>query len=146
MEPSLSPLAEMQAVFLSELRRTGNVSAAARRAKRARGGFYRDRDRDPAFAADWADALEEATDWLELEAVRRAVEGTEEDRFYQGTAVGTVTRYSDGLLMFLLKARRPSSFDPRYRGVESRNGINEDAIRASIEHKLAQFHGGDDAG
>ena len=80
-----------QAAFLVSLRQTGNVSAAAR-------------------AAAWADALEEAADRLEMEAFRRAVEGIGEDRYFRGDVVGSVTRNSDRLLMFLLKARRPSKF------------------------------------
>ena len=96
-----------QDMFLTALRQTGNVSAAARAAGVARSRCYEVRRRDPDFATGWQDALEEAADWLEFEALRRAVEGTEEDRFFGGHIVGQVTRYSDALLMFLLKARRP---------------------------------------
>ena len=99
-----------QPVFLHALRATGNVSAAARSAGTCRSRCYEVRRRDAAFAAAWADALEEAADRLEMEAFRRAVEGVGEDRFFRGDLVGRVTRYSDRLLMFLLKARRPSTF------------------------------------
>ena len=102
--------ADWQASFLTALRQTGNISAAAREAGVARSRCYDLRRRNPDFAASWEDALEEAADWLELEALRRAVEGTEEDRFFGGHIVGQVTRYSDALLMFLLKARRPGRF------------------------------------
>ncbi|MEC7236857.1 MAG: hypothetical protein VXW17_02435, partial [Pseudomonadota bacterium] len=91
-------------VFLAQLRETGNVSAAARAAGTCRSRCYEGRRRDPAFAAAWADALEEAADRLEMEAFRRAVCGVGEDRFFQGHIVGEVTRYSDSLLMFLLRA------------------------------------------
>jgi hypothetical protein len=43
-------------------------------AARARAQLYRLRKQDTAFAALWDDALEEAADWLELEALRRAAE------------------------------------------------------------------------
>ena len=61
--------------FLQTLRETGNVSAAARHVGKSRAAVYRARKQDDAFAADWDDALEEAADWLELEALRRAVGG-----------------------------------------------------------------------
>ena len=99
-----------QPVFLHALRASGNVSAAARAAGTCRSRCYEARRRDPGFAAAWADALEEAADRLEMEAFRRAVEGVGEDRFFRGDVVGQVTRYSDRLLMFLLKARRPAVF------------------------------------
>ena len=41
---------------------------------------------------------------LESEAIRRAT-GYEEEVWYQGEMVGTTTKYSDGLLQTLLKAR-----------------------------------------
>lgn len=47
---------------------------------------------------------------LEDEGMRRAVEGVEEPIFYKGEEVGTVQRYSDGLLSFMLQAN-----DERYR-------------------------------
>ena len=45
-----------------------------------------------------------------MEAFWRAVGGIGEDRYFRGDLVGSVTRYSDRLLMFLLEARRPSKF------------------------------------
>ena len=97
--------------FLMRLAETGNVSAAARHAGRPRSYVYDCRRRDAAFGAAWADALEEAADRLELEALRRAVDGVDEDKFFQGAVVGQITRYSDNLLMFLLRARRPALFN-----------------------------------
>lgn len=102
-----------QEAFLAHLRETGNVSAAARAAGTCRSRCYEWRRRDRVFAAAWADALEEAADRLEMEAFRRAVKGVGEDRFFQGSVVGEVTHYSDSLLMFLLRARRPSRFGAR---------------------------------
>lgn len=110
--PSDNPDARQspQASFLQHLSQSGNVSAAARAAGRSRQYFYRCHRRNPAFAAAWAHAVEEAADRLELEAVRRAVDGVETEQFYQGQVIGVVRRYSDALLMFLLKARRPDRF------------------------------------
>ena len=107
------PAGGRRAVFLTALRETGNVSAAARRAGTNRSVCYGWRRRDSGFAAAWEDALEEAADRLEMEAFRRAVDGVEEERFFGGQVIGEVTRYSDSLLMFLLRARRPAIYGPR---------------------------------
>ena len=99
--------------FLAVLWETGNVSAAARRAGTSRSVCYRHRRRHAGFAAAWEDALEEAADRLEMEAFRRAVDGVGEERFFGGRVIGEVTRYSDSLLMFLLRARRPAIYGLR---------------------------------
>ena len=52
---------------------------------------------------------------LEDEARRRALQGVEKPVFREGRQVGTVTEYSDTLLIFLLKARRPEKFRDRAR-------------------------------
>ena len=53
-----------------------------------------------------------ASEVLIDEATRRAVDGVEEPvDFYKGKAGGTVNRYSDNLLMFLIKAKRPEYRD-----------------------------------
>ena len=80
--------APWRALFFEMLRKTGNVSAAARHAGRARAQLYRLRKQDTAFAALWDDALEEAADWLELEALRWAKDGTEEGRYFRGEMIG----------------------------------------------------------
>jgi len=55
------------------------------------------------------DRLKEAeqvgTQGLVSAAIKRAVNGVEEDVYYQGDVVGTKTNYSDGLLQTLLKAK-----------------------------------------
>ncbi len=74
---------------------------------------YNWRKGDEAFATAWDEALDAGTDALEDEAVRRAHEGVEEPVFYQGEEVARVRKYSDNLLMFLLKGRRPERFRER---------------------------------
>jgi hypothetical protein len=61
---------------------------------------------DKEFAASMADALKEGADRLEDEALRRAKDGVDEPRFYQGEVCGYVRKYSDTLAILLLKARR----------------------------------------
>jgi hypothetical protein len=97
---------EWVGTFLSALRRSPNVSAAARAAGVTRQAVYLYRESDPDFARAWDDALAESTDHLVGEAYRRAFEGTDEPVFYKGEECGTVRKYSDTLTCFLLKAHR----------------------------------------
>jgi hypothetical protein len=79
-------------VFLVTIRATGNVRLAASAAGINRATPYVRANRDPAFAAAWAEAEQEAIDILEAEARRRALTG------------------SDALIMFLLRAHRPERY------------------------------------
>jgi hypothetical protein len=106
-------LGTWKAKFLASLRRMGNVSRALKAAGVGRQTAYDHRDRDPNFARQWAEALEQAADWLEREAWRRAVKGTDRPVFQQGGRVGTVRDYSDTLLIHLLKAHKPEKYRDR---------------------------------
>ena len=97
-------------LFLDTLRGTGNVRLSARNANITRQVVYRARDRSAKFRADWDEALEEARELLEAEARRRAAIGVDEPVFYKGEVVGHIRKYSDTLLMFLLKAHWPEKF------------------------------------
>ncbi len=96
--------------FLQGLREGDTIALAARLARVKRETTYRWRKKDPEFAAAWDDALEEGNDALEDEAFLRAVKGVGKPVFYKGKVCGHVQKYSDSLLMFLLKARRPDKF------------------------------------
>ncbi len=52
-------------------------------------------------------------DLLEDEAVRRAKDGVEEPVYQGGKLVGHVQKYSDTLLIFLLKGAKPEKFRER---------------------------------
>ena len=83
-----------------------------------RSSHYRWREKDSEYRAALDLAKEDATEVLEAEAFRRAVEGVEEQvGWYRGVAGGTVRRYSDVLLIFLLKRGRrrnpPPAGSPR---------------------------------
>ena len=97
-------------LFLDTLRGTGNVRLSARNANVTRQVVYRARDSSAKFRADWDEAIEEARELLEAEARRRAAIGVEEPVFYKGEIVGHIRKYSDNLLMFLLKAHWPEKF------------------------------------
>lgn len=96
--------------FFAALRQTGNIREACEAADITRANVYMRRKNDERFAASWTDAVEESADVLEREAWRRAVEGTEEEIFKDGQLVGVTRRYSDTLLIFLLKGMRPAKF------------------------------------
>lgn len=96
--------------FLSSLAETANVRAAAAKTKIARGTWYDLRARDADFKAQWDKAVELGTDAFEDEAVRRAHQGVDKPVFYQGKRCGSIREYSDTLLIFMLKARRPEKY------------------------------------
>jgi hypothetical protein len=99
--------------FLAALARTGNVTLAAEIAHIARSAHYQWLEADPVYAAAYEDAMEQAAQRLEAEARRRAEEGVEEPVFYQGKQCGVIRRYSDALLMFLLKGALPDKYKER---------------------------------
>lgn len=101
--------------FINALRDEGNVSTAAFRADISRQTAYRHRRDFVTFREQWEDALEEATDKLELEARRRALEGTLKPVYYQGEEVGKVREYSDTLMIYLLKVHRYEKQKPPLR-------------------------------
>ena len=98
--------------FLRALADTGSVTAVAA-AGTSRTRVYELRKLDPAFAAAWAEAEDIAADRLADEARRRAMEGVPIPLVSAGKLVRDdngqpimVRRYSDNLLMALLKAHR----------------------------------------
>jgi hypothetical protein len=99
-----------RAAFLEALGHGWSVRHAAVHAGRHWRRFYTLRDRDETFAAEWADAVGAGTDVLEHEAFRRAVDGVTEPIYQGGELVGHVQRYSDKLLEFLLRGRRPQTY------------------------------------
>jgi hypothetical protein len=112
---------ERQERFLKALSETGSVTAAARIASSSRTRLYAARKAHPAFATAWEEAEEIAADRLEDEARRRALEGVPEPLVSAGKLVRdddgqpiTLRRYSDHLLLALIKARRPP---PRERSL-----------------------------
>lgn len=134
-----------RAAFLKALTDTGNVSAAARAAKASRSRAYQLKAADPEFAAEWTDALETAIDSLDAEARRRALGGVETPHFQQGRVAGTVRKYSDALLMFLLRAHRPERYRDRAVGGSEADADAENAFadaRETLAARLARLDDG----
>lgn len=105
---------QKRAAFLEAFELIGNVSDAAAAAGISRTTHYEWLNTDAAYAAAFADAREGAADRLEREAVRRARDGVAEPVFHKGEVVGHVQRYSDTLLIFLLKGLRPEKYRERF--------------------------------
>lgn len=101
--------------FLDALREHGTVSAAATAAGRNRSYCYEARANDPAFAAAWDEIDGAVTDQLEAEAIRRAKDGVINDVYFRGEVVGQERVYSDSLLQFLLRGKRPEVYGDRTR-------------------------------
>ena len=121
-------------LFLDTLRGTGNVRLATSNADVARQVAYRARDSSATFRADWDEALEEARELLEAEARRRAAIGVDEPVFYKGKVVGHIRKYSDNLLMFLLKAHWPEKFRDNYAVEHSGPSGGPVKVEAKTEH------------
>jgi hypothetical protein len=143
--------------FLAAYAVSGNLSRAAKAAKVARRSHY-DWMTDPAYAAAFEDAREQAGEALEEEARRRAVTGTLKPVIYQGSLcreevaertesidpeTGEVTvkteykkigkplairEYSDTLLIFLMKGAMPN----KYRDNVQVTGANGGPIETSL--------------
>lgn len=102
-----------EAKFIAALATTGNVTLSCKLAEFNRRAAYDRKNSDPAFAEKWEAALELGIDALEDEATRRALEGTEKPVFHQGVICGHVKEFSDTLMIFMLKSRRPEKFKDR---------------------------------
>ncbi len=129
-----------QAAFLSSLRRTGNVTAAARDAGVSRSTYYRWIDIDPEYAGQVEAVSEELADELEQEARRRALEGVEEPVFRGGERVGTIRKFSDSLLLAMLRAKRPEQFrdsvDVTNRLEDGMTAVNPEVLKTMTEDEV----------
>lgn len=102
-----------KAAFLVEFAKRGIVTTAARSIDVDRATVYRWYESDPAFALAFDDAKEQATDAMENEARRRAVDGVDKPVFQGGELVGYIREYSDTLLTKMLAANRPEKYRER---------------------------------
>lgn len=125
--------------FLAAYAKSGNITAAAKSAKCHRDSHY-EWLQDPDYERAFALAHAEACELLEVEARRRAVTGVNEPVIYQGRqsyeaarnkdgtvkldpntgeAIPvplTIRKYSDVLLIFLMKAAMPHKYRDNFKG------------------------------
>jgi hypothetical protein len=117
------------------------VSRACEAAGIHRSTAYDTRKADESFHQEWKEAIETACDAMELEARRRAKDGIEEPVFYRGKKCGVIKRYSDQLLIFLLRANRPEKYRERisvYTGPE----LDEETMRLFTDEEVKQAAAG----
>ncbi len=106
----------------------GNITEACRQASVSRTTHHRWLAQDPAYATAFAEAEVKAVEALEDEARRRGMLGVEEPVFYEGQRVDVIRKYSDTLLIFLLKGAKPEKYRDNiaFKGtVDIGNGGNE---------------------
>lgn len=91
---------------------------------------------DPTFAKYWDLARQESAELMVEEARRRAIDGVAEPVYHEGQVVGTKQKYSDTLLIFLLKGAMPETYRER---VDHRHSgeVRNPAVDAALEKLLA---------
>ena len=99
--------------FLLAYAQVGVISRACKLAKVSRASIYQWQEHDAEFTVAMREAGITATEALETEAWRRARDGVDEPVYQHSKLVGTITRYSDNLLMFMLRARAPERYRER---------------------------------
>jgi len=97
-------------VFIAALTKDPNVGRAAAVAGISRMRAYQVKKESQLFSELWEEAIEIGTDDLASEARRRALEGVEDPIYYDGIKVGTRRKYSDKLMILLLRAHRPEVY------------------------------------
>ena len=111
------------------------VTQAAKQAGVGRRTHYDWLKADPSYQAQFEDLEEAVTETLEQEARRRGSEGTLKPVFYQGKGCGEIREYSDTLLIFMLKARRPETYRERSDINSTLQGTIETVSRIVHEHQ-----------
>jgi hypothetical protein len=104
----------LKETFLKEYANCGVVRYAAEKVGISRDLHYKWMNNDPVYAKAFEDACEEASDVMEKEARRRAIEGIDKPIYYEGERVDTVKEYSDTLLIFLMKGARPGKYREKW--------------------------------
>lgn len=152
---SITP--DKQRRFIATLAATGIVSQAALSIGASLEALYKLRHRVGAedFARAWDAAVERGYSRLEDCALERAIAGEERPVVSRGKVVATWTHHNTGLLMFLLRARRPEKYGavrvgdlreghPVYEALKVRweaeraaaDAARADGARASLRAKL----------
>jgi len=100
--------------FLKKLSAThGNVSKACQAAVISRAAVYERKKNDESFSQAWDDVIEKSVELAEQELYRRSVQGYNKPIFYKGVLVKTIKEFSDRLLEFYLKSKRPEVYRER---------------------------------
>lgn len=132
--------AEEKELFLIKLRSfKGNISKAARSIKRSRSALYEQKKEDTEFGDAWEEIIESLIDDAEGELYRRAVKGVIKKHYYKGVEIAKFKEYSDTLLMFWLKGKRPEVYRERFDIDTNISG----SLDVSIEKAIDKIYGDD---
>ena len=120
-------------IFLRCYSENGNLTRSAKMAFLNPGTVFAKIQKNPTFKARAKEAFRQSTDNLIGEARRRAFEGVETPVFYKGEKKGTVLKYSDNLLITLIKA-----FDSRFKdsiavSSEVKHTLADDAVKSIVD-------------
>ncbi len=109
---------------------TCNILEACRRAKVHRSTHYRWLQKYPRYAAAFEKRKLAGAEYLESVAVVRAAKGYLEPVLYQGQVATHVRRFSDGLMMFLLRGMMPEKYGVQRQEISGPQGT---PVQARIE-------------
>ncbi len=120
-------------LFLMHFAKSGIQGQACSLAGCSRISVHHWKAEDKIFAQLYDEAMEISIEALEIEARRRAMDGTTKPVYYQGMRCGSVQEYSDTLLILLMKAHKPDKYREkidasRFPG----GGINEDPVKVYL--------------
>ena len=101
---------KMKTAVLEAYEEIGRVDFACKRVGLPKTTFYHWLRTDAEFKEAYSNSNEIVVGLMEDEAKRRGIEGVEEPVFYKGVECGTIRRYSDQLLITLLKAHAPEKY------------------------------------
>lgn len=125
---------QQQEAFLAAYEKHGTLTHAAREAGVHPSYHHKWIEIDPDYPAKFKEAHRSSVDHLEREARRRAIEGVEEPTgWYKGEPGGFVKRYSDTLLIFLLKGALPDKYKDRHEHTGKNGGPIEVQSTVTIE-------------
>jgi len=111
-------IAEKQAIkakFLQHLADTCHVGQSCEHVGLTRQTLYVWREEDPQFYADWKKALAHGAEVLEDEAIRRGHHGYDVQVYHGGKVAGVERKFSDTLLIFMLKGAMPDKYSDRLK-------------------------------
>lgn len=113
---------QKQTAFLAKLEEVANVTIACKRTKIPRRTIYNWAETDELFKVEYEKSVKIAIELLKDEAKRRAFQGVKEPVYHNGQRVGAVIKYSDTLLIFLLKCLGGDEFKTTVRNEHSAPG------------------------
>jgi len=131
---------QLKKQFLKRFGDHGCVRRACTEIGVGHSAVYNWRKKDDTFASGFQDAEHQAVSHLEAEALRRAIDGVDQPVFHGGDQVGSVRKYSDTLLIFLLKARAPDRYRDNYHFTHAgpAGGAIDIKVQHEQVHKLSQ--------